>query len=57
MTAAVMLSAVLAGVLYTVETVNAQAPGGTPTAPSPGGNMTGGNATAGGNMTAGNATK
>jgi hypothetical protein len=47
MTAAVLLSAVVAAVLYTVETANAQ---GNMTAG--GGNMTkGGNATAGGNMT------
>ena len=46
MVAAVLLSAVVAAVLYTVETANAQ---GNMTA---GGNMTkGGNATAGGNMT------
>jgi hypothetical protein len=47
MAAAVLLSAVVAAVLYTVETANAQ---GNMTAG--GGNMTkGGNATAGGNMT------
>ena len=56
MAAAVLLSAVVAAVLYTVETTNAQ---GNMTA---GGNMTkGGNATAGGNMTnataGGNMTK
>ena len=64
-TAAILLSAVVAAGFYTVNSANAQ---GTPTSPggnmtsgnatSPGGNMTSGNATSpGGNMTSGNATK
>jgi hypothetical protein len=60
LTAAILLTAVMAAALYTVETANAQG-----NATSTGGNMTAGNATSpagnatspGGNMTAGNATK
>jgi hypothetical protein len=53
LTAAILLTAVVAAALYTVNAANAQG-----NATSPGGNMTASNATSpGGNMTAGNATK